>query len=94
MRDAQCARLVPLLPPNLEGAHVAVKESELVLALKQPDEVAARAQQPERQQQNLAPLAGQIAPDLKEVDMHVLGRAVDQRHIDLGPPPALLAQVG
>ena len=76
-----------------EGAHVPVEEGELVLALIELDIVAARVHQPEQQQPDRTPLAGQVDPDLEDVDLRALGRAVDQRHVDLGPPSAPLAQL-
>ena len=40
-----------------EGAHVAVEEGELVLALVEPHEVAPRVHQPHQEEPGLAPLA-------------------------------------
>lgn len=57
------------------------------------DEVAARVHQPKQEQRDRSPLAGQVDPDLEEVDLRVLGRKRDQRYTDLGPPPAPLAQL-
>ena len=76
-----------------ERPHVAVEEGDLVLAVVEPDEVAARVHQPHQELPGLAALASQLDGDLEEVDLRLVARAVHQRHVDLGAPAPPLAQV-
>ena len=72
---------------------MAVEEGELVLAVVEPDEVAARVHQPHQELPGLAALPAQLDGDLEEVDLGLVARAVHQRHEDLGALPPPLAQV-
>ena len=76
-----------------EGSDVSVEEGELVLALVEPDEVPPRVHQPHQEEPGLASHAGELDHDLEEVDLGLVARAVDQRHVDLGALPAPLAEV-
>ncbi|MCY4639266.1 MAG: hypothetical protein OXC94_02870 [Chloroflexi bacterium] len=76
-----------------EGPHVAVEEGDLVLAVVEPDEVAARVHQPHQELPGLAALTVHLDGDLEEVDLGLVARAVHQRHVDLGALPPPLAQV-
>jgi len=74
-----------------EGAHVPVQETDLVLTMVDPGEVAARVHQPAEKHPRLAAGAGFINEDFEEVDLGQLTGAVHQGDIDL---PALPLPLG
>ena len=66
-----------------ERAHVAVEKADLILALVDPGEVAARVHQPHQKEPRLATDAVEIDQDLEEVDLGEIARPIRQRHEDL-----------
>ncbi len=70
-----------------EGADVAIEKADLVLALVDPGEVAARVHQPHEKEPRLAADAADVDEDLEEVDLREIARAIRQRHEDLTALP-------
>ena len=70
-----------------ERAHVPVEEADLVLAIVEPGEVAARVHQPQEEHPRLAARAPDVDEHLEEVGLGEVARPVDQRHEDLLPLP-------
>ncbi len=66
-----------------EGAHVTVEEGELVLALLEPAEVAARVHQPNEELPDSAGLSVQSDNDRELVDPRIFARPVDQGDVAL-----------
>jgi Sulfatase-modifying factor enzyme 1 len=66
---------------------VAVEKADLVSALVDPGEVAARVHQPYEEEPRLAARAVQIDQHLEEIDFGEIAGAVRQRHKDLPPLP-------
>ena len=75
------------------GAHVSIEEGQLVAALVEPDEVAARVHQTQQELPDLAPLARHLDRGREEVDLRFITRTVDQRNVGLRSPPTSLATV-
>ena len=69
--------------PHVEPSRKATSVSAAVV---EPDEVAARVDQPHQELPGLAALASHLDRDLEEVDLRLVARAVHQRHVDLGAP--------
>ncbi len=66
-----------------EGPHVAIEKTDLILALVDPREVAARVHQPHQKQPRLAARAVDIDEHLEEVDLGEIAGPIRQRHEDL-----------
>ena len=66
-----------------KGPHVAIEKTDLVLALVDPREVAARVHQPHQKEPRLAARAVEIDEHLEEVDLGEIPRPIRQRHEDL-----------
>ena len=75
-----------------ERAHVAVEKGQLIAALVEPGELAARVHQPHQELPGFAPLAPDLYHHLEEVDLR-FARAINQRHINLGALSPPLAPV-
>ena len=77
-----------------ESPEMAIKEGQLVAALVQPTEVAARVHQAQHEPPHLPPLAVDLDDVLEEVDLDLVARTMDEGDVDLGRSSALLPQIG
>src|SRR5579863_5734750 len=72
--------------------HVAVEKGELVAAFVKPGELPPRVHQPQQELPRLAPFSSNLHHHFEKIDLS-FARAIDQRHVDLRPLTAPLAQV-
>ena len=70
-----------------KGADVPIEKADLILALVNPREVAARVHQPHQEQPRLAAGAIDVDQHLEEVDLGEIARPIRQRHEDLAALP-------
>ena len=70
-----------------ERADVPVEKADLILALVDPREVAARVHQPHQEQPRLAARPVDVDQHLEEVDLGEIARPIRQRHEDLAALP-------
>jgi hypothetical protein len=70
-----------------KGADVPVEKADLILALVDPREVAARVHQPHQEQPRLPPGPVDVDQHLEEVDFGQIARPIRQRHEDLAALP-------
>lgn len=70
-------------------AHVSVEKADLILALIDPAEVAARVHQAQQKEPRLPPDARDVDEHFEEVNLGQIARAIRQRDHDLAalPPP-------
>ena len=70
-----------------KGADMPVEKADLILALVDPREVAARVHQPHQEQPRLPPGPVDVDQHLEEVDFGQIARPIRQRHEDLAALP-------
>jgi hypothetical protein len=70
-----------------ERADVSVEKADLILALVDPREVAARVHQPHEEEPGLAACPVDVDQHLEEVDFGEIARPIRQRHEDLAALP-------
>jgi hypothetical protein len=63
-----------------EGPDVPIEEADLVLALVNPREIAARVHQPHQEEPCLLPFAVDVDEDLKEINLGEIARPIGERH--------------
>ena len=68
-------------------ADVPVEKADLILALVDPREVAARVHQPHQEQPGLAARPVDVHQHFEEVDLGEIARPIRQRHEDLAALP-------
>jgi hypothetical protein len=61
-----------------EGADVPIEETDLVLALVNPREVAARVHQPHQEEPRFLPFSLEVDEDLEEIDLGQIARSIQQ----------------
>jgi len=66
-----------------KGADVPVEKADLILALVDPREVAARVHQPHQEQPGLAARPVDVHQHFEEVDLGEIARPIRERHEDL-----------